>query len=95
MKPDFVIVGGSANRNLAIAVAQLLDVEVGRCRVERFPDTEVNIQLDEPVRGRRVFIVQSFCPPRRLAAPPLENQRRIYSRKSSMVATSRKRQAWM
>ena len=63
MKPDFVIVSGTVNRDLAIAIAQLLNVEVGKCRLERFPDTEVNVQLDEPVRDRDVFIVQSSCPP--------------------------------
>jgi len=63
MKPDFVIVSGSVNRNLAVAIAQLLDVEIGKCRVERFPDTEINVQIDEQVRDRRVFIVQSSCPP--------------------------------
>src|SRR6266581_1752736 len=59
----FVIVGGSANRGLAMEIAHSLDVEVGKCRVGRFPDTEINVQLDEPVREREVFIVQSSCPP--------------------------------
>ena len=54
---------GNGNRDLAIAIAQLLDVEVANCRVERFPDTEVNVHVDEPVRERRVFIVQSSCFP--------------------------------
>ena len=63
MKPDFIIVSGNVNRDLAIAIAQLLNVEIGKCRVERFPDTEVNVQLDESVRDRDVFIVQSSCPP--------------------------------
>ena len=63
MKPDFIIVSGNVNRDLAIAIAQLLNVEIGKCRVERFPDTEVNVQLDESVRSRDVFIVQSSCPP--------------------------------
>ncbi|HEX7518053.1 MAG TPA: ribose-phosphate pyrophosphokinase [Chthoniobacterales bacterium] len=63
MKPEFIIVSGNANRDLATAVAQLLDTEIGKCRVERFPDTEVNVRLDEPVRERRVFIIQSSCPP--------------------------------
>ena len=57
-----MIVSGNVNRDLAIAIAQLLDVEIGKCRVERFPDTEVNVQLDEPVRDRHIFIVQSSCP---------------------------------
>ena len=63
MKPDFVIVSGNVNRELAIAIAQLLGVEIGKCRLERFPDTEVNVQLDEPARDRHVFIVQSSCAP--------------------------------
>jgi ribose-phosphate pyrophosphokinase len=63
MKAKSVIVSGSINRDLAIAVAQLLDVEIGKCRVDRFPDTEINVQLDEPVRDCHVLIVQSSCPP--------------------------------
>ena len=63
MKAKFVVVSGSANRELAMTIAQLLQVELGACTLERFPDTEVNVRLEEPVRGRRVFIVQSSCPP--------------------------------
>lgn len=63
MKPNFIILSGNVNRDLAIAVAQLLDVQIGKCCVERFPDTEVNVQIDESVRQRHVFIVQSSCPP--------------------------------
>jgi ribose-phosphate pyrophosphokinase len=63
MQTKFVIVSGSANRGLAMLIAQSLDIEIGRCSVERFPDTEVNIQLDDPVREREIFIVQPSCPP--------------------------------
>jgi ribose-phosphate pyrophosphokinase len=63
MKPNFIILSGNVNRDLAIAIAQLLDLEIGKCRVERFPDTEVKVQIDEPVRDRDIFIVQSSCPP--------------------------------
>jgi ribose-phosphate pyrophosphokinase len=63
MKSDSMIVTGRVNRDLAAAIAQLLGVEIGKCCVERFPDSEINVQLDEPVRDRRVFIVQSSCPP--------------------------------
>ena len=64
MKPDFIIVSGSVNRDLAIAIVQLLDVGIGKCCVQRFPDTEINVQLEESVRDRDVFIVQSSCPAR-------------------------------
>jgi ribose-phosphate pyrophosphokinase len=63
MKPEFIILSGSVNRDLAIAIAQLLNIEIGKCRVERFPDTEINVQLDDSVRDRHVCIVQSSCPP--------------------------------
>lgn len=63
MTAKFVIVSGSASQKLAMATAQRLGAEIGQCSVTRFPDTEVNVQLNEPVRERRVFIVQSSCPP--------------------------------
>ena len=63
MKSDFIIVSGNVNRDLAMAIAQHMNVGVGKCHVARFPDTEVNVQLDEPVRDAHVFIVQSSCPP--------------------------------
>jgi len=46
-----------------MAIAQHMNVGVGKCRVARFPDTEVNVQLDEPVCDSNVFIIQSSCPP--------------------------------
>ncbi|HEU5245958.1 MAG TPA: ribose-phosphate pyrophosphokinase [Candidatus Udaeobacter sp.] len=63
MKSDFIIVTGRVNRDLSMAIARLLGVEIGKCRVERFPDTEVDVQLEESVRDRHVFLVQSSCPP--------------------------------
>jgi ribose-phosphate pyrophosphokinase len=63
MKAEFVIVSGSANPKLATTTAALLDAEMGKCKVERFPDSEVNVRLDEPVRERRVFVIQSSQPP--------------------------------
>ena len=63
MKPAFLIVSGNANRDLARSVARLLNVDLAKCRVQRFPDTEIDVRLDEPVRDCRVFIIQSSCPP--------------------------------
>ncbi len=36
---------------------------LGACAVERFPDGELSVRLDEPVRGREVFVVQPTGPP--------------------------------
>ena len=63
MTGDFVIFAGTANEGLAAGIARELGVNLGSCVVERFPDGETNVRLDEPVRGREVFVVQPTSPP--------------------------------
>ncbi len=60
---NFIIFSGSASGKLAAHMARLLEQSTGRCTVERFPDGEINVHLDEPVRGRDVYLVQSTCAP--------------------------------
>src|SRR5688572_33353601 len=40
-----------------------MGARLGACSVERFPDGELSVRLDEPVRGRKVFIIQPTSPP--------------------------------
>ena len=54
---------GSAHRDLAAEIAGHLGVELGRCRLRRFPDSEVSFQIDENIRGTDVFILQPTCTP--------------------------------
>jgi len=54
---------GNANPKLAEAVAQHLDITLGRATVARFSDGEVMVELLENVRGKDVFILQSSCAP--------------------------------
>ena len=63
MKHRFTILAGTANPGLAAAIARELNVQVGRCAIDRFPDGEVAVQLLEPVRRKEVFLVQSTSPP--------------------------------
>lgn len=63
MADGFIIFAGTANPELAEAIAAGLGVRPGACSVERFPDGEVSVRLDEPVRGREVFVVQPTGPP--------------------------------
>src|SRR5688572_9887625 len=63
MHESFAIFCGTASRELGGRIARLLDRAPGACAIDRFPDGEVNIHLEEPVRGREVYIVQSTCPP--------------------------------
>jgi ribose-phosphate pyrophosphokinase len=60
---NFILFSGTAVPDLAAAVARELGVGLGACAVEHFPDGEIWVGLDEPVRGREVFIIQSSSPP--------------------------------
>jgi ribose-phosphate pyrophosphokinase len=60
---DFRVLAGSANPGLAVAIARELGVEAAACTIDRFPDGEVMVQLNEPVRRKQVFIVQPTSPP--------------------------------
>jgi ribose-phosphate pyrophosphokinase len=60
---DFTIFAGTAVPELAAAIAHELGLRPGACAVERFPDGETWVGVDEPVRGRDVFLVQSTSPP--------------------------------
>jgi ribose-phosphate pyrophosphokinase len=57
------IFAGSANPLLAERVAREMRVDLGRARVGRFSDGEVNFEIDENVRGEDVFLLQSTCAP--------------------------------
>jgi ribose-phosphate pyrophosphokinase len=54
---------GNANRPLAAAVAQTLDIEVGKAQVGTFSDGEVNVEIEENVRGCDCFVLQPTCAP--------------------------------
>lgn len=58
-----MIFAGSANPQLAAAVAKRLNIPLGNVSVGRFSDGEVMIEVMENVRGRDCFILQSTCTP--------------------------------
>ncbi|HSE85170.1 MAG TPA: ribose-phosphate pyrophosphokinase [Candidatus Binatia bacterium] len=57
------ILAGSANLSLAENIARNVNVEIVRRVLERFPDGELHIELQESVRGHDVYLVQPTCPP--------------------------------
>jgi ribose-phosphate pyrophosphokinase len=63
MPPDHLLFAGPANPALASAIADELGVRTNVCTFGRYPDGEISVRLDEPVRGRDVFVVQPTGPP--------------------------------
>ena len=54
---------GTSNPALAQKVADYLGVPLSRGKVERFPDGETLVKVEEDVRGRDCYVVQSTCAP--------------------------------
>lgn len=53
----------NSNRKLASEMAELLGCELGKCSVSRFSDGEIQISIEENVRGSEIFIIQSTSGP--------------------------------
>jgi len=63
MMPYIKIFSGNAHPKLAKAVADYLDVEVGKVDVGTFSDGEVNVEICENVRGMDCFVLQPTSAP--------------------------------
>ena len=63
MNNEFRLFAGTANPALAELIARQLRAPLSPCVIERFPDGEVSVRLEESVRGCEVFIIQPTSPP--------------------------------
>jgi ribose-phosphate pyrophosphokinase len=54
---------GNANPVLASAVAKELNLPIGKAFVGRFSDGEIQVEIQENVRGKNVVVIQSTCAP--------------------------------
>lgn len=59
----YKIFSGSANVEFARQVSKYLSLPLSDAGVKRFSDGEISVQIDESVRGKDVFIIQSTCAP--------------------------------
>ncbi len=60
---DFMIFTGNANPDMAADIATNLGIRLGSATVGRFSDGEVTVEINQNVRARDVFVVQSTCAP--------------------------------
>ncbi|MDH4238631.1 MAG: ribose-phosphate pyrophosphokinase [Phycisphaerae bacterium] len=63
LNDNLKIFSGSGNAELARAVCKYLEIPLGGAEVERFADGEKVIRVEDDVRGRDCFVVQSTCRP--------------------------------
>lgn len=58
-----MVLTGTANPALAERIAEELDQPLCEVTIKRFADGEIFVRIDENVRGRDVFVIQSTNPP--------------------------------
>ncbi|MFT7389482.1 MAG: ribose-phosphate pyrophosphokinase [Candidatus Endobugula sp.] len=60
---DFMVFTGNANPALAQSIVDKLGMSLGKANVSQFSDGEIAVEIQENVRGRDVFVVQSTSSP--------------------------------
>ena len=62
-RTQMLLLSGTANRALSEEVAEHLGQPLCHLTIRRFADGEIFVKIDENVRGRDVYIIQSTNPP--------------------------------
>jgi ribose-phosphate pyrophosphokinase len=57
------IFSGNSNRTLAEKICENLSLSLGKAKVRTFSDGEIMVEIEENVRGRDIYIIQSTCAP--------------------------------
>ena len=60
---ELKVFSGRSNPALSDAISNYLSIRPGRVHAETFPDGELFVKLNDDVRGKDVFVVQSTCRP--------------------------------
>lgn len=61
--PEIMVFSGNASQSLATRIVEHLNLPLGKALVGRFSDGEIMVDIQENVRGRDIFIIQSTCAP--------------------------------
>jgi len=60
---NYIIFSGNSNPDLSKKICDYLGVPLGGEKLKRFSDGEIQIEIDENVRRRDIYIIQSTCVP--------------------------------
>ncbi|MCM3768417.1 ribose-phosphate diphosphokinase [Neobacillus niacini] len=63
LDPNLKVFSLNSNLPLAQEIAKVIGVELGKCSVNRFSDGEIQINIEESIRGCDVFVIQSTSQP--------------------------------
>ena len=58
-----ILFSGNSNIDLARKISKKIGIKLGNALVDKFPEGEIRVKINENVRGKDVFVIQSTCPP--------------------------------
>lgn len=58
-----ILFSGNSNKELAKKIADEIGIKLGDALVDKFPEGEIRVKINDNVRGKDVFVIQSTCPP--------------------------------
>jgi len=63
MKADMIVFSGTSHPRLADAISARLGQPLGRSNILKFSNDNIMVRVQENVREKDVFVVQSTCAP--------------------------------
>lgn len=60
---EMKILSGSANPRLSKGICDYIGTDLCQVTLNRFPDGEIFVKINENIRGRDLFIINPSCPP--------------------------------
>ncbi len=60
---DIKIISCNSNKEIALGISQFLEVPIAQTEIKHFSDREVLVDIQENVRGKDVFVIQSTSTP--------------------------------
>ncbi len=63
MQEKLMVFSGNANLDLTENICKDLGISLGKALVGRFSEGEIQVKIEQNVRGRDVFVIQPTCPP--------------------------------
>jgi len=63
MEERLKLFSGSSNKELALKIADYVGVALAKIQITTFSDGEIFVEIEENVRGKDAFVIQSTCYP--------------------------------
>jgi len=60
---DFSVFSGNSNPDLVKKICAYLNIQLGESKIATFSDGEIQIEINDNVRLRDIFVIQSTCAP--------------------------------